>query len=661
MRLNPETGEALGCTVNGPLAVDGREIFDMGAGACWLNKDTVIFGRGDYGSGTGKYKELTMWSYHLPTGTLEEMTNSIPEVRLMGAQAAGGNRWVTYTPKELDRTGGGGWACMGSLKSRHSGATRNCMSWDGTIGLVPYAPDGVGMTLYAPDGRITEVPSDDPGIFYSMQVLGPTSVIWVHDGVFKGMNCRIPSVSLSGNLGGKRIVVNNEHWIVYWSNDYGLVVHPYDELEGYTLDTTGNMFWWDACEWNGKIRVVGSNHIRENPEDFRRFDVDITAKRQSFSRLDGGKGGGSESNGSATSRVYITGDYTAPAPKAAPRDSLVKPQLGLLEDDILYRLSLLATNVLQPLKDQFPGMVVQSGFREVNSGVGQHERGEAVDVTIPGASDQAILDMAKWMRDNLAFDQLILNFSNFRNTRPWIHVSFSPDALRGEVLTKNYADVFIPGLALITPETPTEAAAKRYAQEQQNLLIMSELQKIQDRQNRNTVITSYTDDPVSVEEGGLFGGLGSTCGKHANLQATAQCIHDKLWGIGTGVNVRVPSGLTFAQVRFQLVLRLAWLLRSQGCGLLVVPVELHTLFRSNPDAVNYNGYRLSAHQVCFADGCVYNVFPRAIPANPTYDPTWSEAGRVSQKFYVPALDPGMQYGTMWHSCPVPLALPSSGT
>ena len=101
----------------------------------------------------------------------------------------------------------------------------------------------------------------------------------------------------------------------------------------------------------------------------------------------------------------------------------------------------LCERVLEPIRAHFDMPVtVNSGFRspKVNAAVGssdgsQHRRGEAADFEIEGVTNAVL---AKWVRDNLAFDQLILE-----SYRPgiagsgWVHASYRVGRLRKSVLT----------------------------------------------------------------------------------------------------------------------------------------------------------------------------------------------------------------------------------
>lgn len=100
-------------------------------------------------------------------------------------------------------------------------------------------------------------------------------------------------------------------------------------------------------------------------------------------------------------------------------------------------LTALAVHVLEPVRAHFGRPVrVNSGYRsaKVNAAVGssatsQHRHGEAGDIEIDGVSNA---DLACYIRDNLAFDQVILEAH--RKGEPnsgWVHVSYSARSKRG--------------------------------------------------------------------------------------------------------------------------------------------------------------------------------------------------------------------------------------
>ena len=108
-------------------------------------------------------------------------------------------------------------------------------------------------------------------------------------------------------------------------------------------------------------------------------------------------------------------------------------------------LAALSQNILEPVRQHFgQNVIINSGYRSnlLNSVIGgvansQHTTGEAADIEVPGVSNY---ELACWIRDNLPFDQIILEFANNLNDDPnsgWVHVSYSSKQLRGQCLTIN--------------------------------------------------------------------------------------------------------------------------------------------------------------------------------------------------------------------------------
>ena len=118
-------------------------------------------------------------------------------------------------------------------------------------------------------------------------------------------------------------------------------------------------------------------------------------------------------------------------------------------------LTELAGKVLQPIRDHYQkGVKINSGFRhpEVNAKVGgsrtsDHCKGMAADLEIPGVANA---ELAQWVKDNLEFTQLILEF--YTPGIPdsgWVHVSYDPANLKKQVMTatkQNGKTVYLPGL-----------------------------------------------------------------------------------------------------------------------------------------------------------------------------------------------------------------------
>ena len=95
-------------------------------------------------------------------------------------------------------------------------------------------------------------------------------------------------------------------------------------------------------------------------------------------------------------------------------------------------LTALCVNVLEPVRKHFRRPVrVTSGFRCFTP-ASQHAKGEAADFEVAGVPN---IEVARWIRDNLVFDQLILEaWSATDANAGWIHCSFRVDRARKSVL-----------------------------------------------------------------------------------------------------------------------------------------------------------------------------------------------------------------------------------
>lgn len=97
---------------------------------------------------------------------------------------------------------------------------------------------------------------------------------------------------------------------------------------------------------------------------------------------------------------------------------------NLATDDVVYNLTALAQDILQPLRDLYGKQIkVNSGYRckQINDGVGskdtsQHLKGQAADLDCD--DNKKLYDL---IRDNLDYDQLI-----DEKSMSWVHVSYKP-------------------------------------------------------------------------------------------------------------------------------------------------------------------------------------------------------------------------------------------
>jgi len=106
----------------------------------------------------------------------------------------------------------------------------------------------------------------------------------------------------------------------------------------------------------------------------------------------------------------------------------------------LVNLTQLAINILQPVRDHFGVITINSGYRSpaLNAKVGgskssQHCNGQAADFESFSTPNP---DLAKWIANNLDFDQLILEFYDGINPNSgWIHCSYNLMGNRKKIMT----------------------------------------------------------------------------------------------------------------------------------------------------------------------------------------------------------------------------------
>jgi len=124
---------------------------------------------------------------------------------------------------------------------------------------------------------------------------------------------------------------------------------------------------------------------------------------------------------------------------------------------ILHNLSNLAANVWEPIKAKYPNAVITNTFRQNppggNATQAQHGLGMAMDIVFPGATAEQYFEIAKWIRDNINFDQLLQEKAG---TTRWIHISHysgygykvpTINKVANVVVSPSYS--FTPGLAIM--------------------------------------------------------------------------------------------------------------------------------------------------------------------------------------------------------------------
>lgn len=113
--------------------------------------------------------------------------------------------------------------------------------------------------------------------------------------------------------------------------------------------------------------------------------------------------------------------------------SSCRANLHLLSQDIIYNLSNLATNCLDPIKAQFGNLSVTSGWRVGIGSAENHPKGYAADIQVGGPSN---FDVATWIAQNLRgrFSLLILEY---QGSSKWVHVQLGSSGARNQGTTEN--------------------------------------------------------------------------------------------------------------------------------------------------------------------------------------------------------------------------------
>jgi|GEM_PF-1159480 len=131
-------------------------------------------------------------------------------------------------------------------------------------------------------------------------------------------------------------------------------------------------------------------------------------------------------------------------------------QYGKTAEEIICNLKALAENILEPLLKQYPGFRINSAFRSEQSagGKSQHPMGQAADIQWPGQSTKQLYEKAKWIKDNLPYDQLIFEYGE----SAWIHISFNRKGNRASSAPNKVCSYHPQGWPIVagqpTPITP---------------------------------------------------------------------------------------------------------------------------------------------------------------------------------------------------------------
>jgi zinc D-Ala-D-Ala carboxypeptidase len=127
-------------------------------------------------------------------------------------------------------------------------------------------------------------------------------------------------------------------------------------------------------------------------------------------------------------------------------DTAIRKDIDNTPDDVVIaNLQALVDNVLQVVRDESGAVRITSGYRSplLNSFIGgsktsQHCFGFAADFEVDDMDNK---ELAVWIRDNLEFTQLILEFYTEGDANSgWVHCAYDVRDLKKQVLTATKVD-----------------------------------------------------------------------------------------------------------------------------------------------------------------------------------------------------------------------------
>lgn len=115
--------------------------------------------------------------------------------------------------------------------------------------------------------------------------------------------------------------------------------------------------------------------------------------------------------------------------------SLAVPN-GTTVNAVCQNLSYLVKNCFHPIKVQYPDAFLTCSFRARGKNpTSQHPLGMACDIQYSGLNKREYFTRAQWIRDNIPFDQFLLEYQTTPTKGAWHHISFNPSQNRRQVVT----------------------------------------------------------------------------------------------------------------------------------------------------------------------------------------------------------------------------------
>lgn len=145
--------------------------------------------------------------------------------------------------------------------------------------------------------------------------------------------------------------------------------------------------------------------------------------------------------GAQLDAVQLSPRFTVGKLTRAPNITFDHPlrlsDLSLSLGETVCNLKLLAINVLEPIFAKYPNAFITNTFRPrgIGSPTSQHATGQAADIQFRGVTKGDYYKIAQEIKNLVPFDQFLLEYKTTGTRLPWLHISFSKNRNRQQVLT----------------------------------------------------------------------------------------------------------------------------------------------------------------------------------------------------------------------------------
>ena len=194
----------------------------------------------------------------------------------------------------------------------------------------------------------------------------------------------------------------------------------------------------------GSTPVVGTTDVSTGTNAGTVISTDCSDIHTLFS--------GTPPTGSAIDAISLSTNYTVGKMTRKPYvlyDHELRAGTGSLTlEEIVCNLKMLAINVVEPVRAQYLNMFLTNTWRPLGdkASTSQHPKGMACDMQFKGVTKKDYFAIAQWCRDNLVYDQLLLEYKTTGSGLPWIHISFNKANNRKQVLTFMNGSTYAQGL-----------------------------------------------------------------------------------------------------------------------------------------------------------------------------------------------------------------------